>query len=155
MNTQAIQDRIEKAEAELAEARKLLEQQAAQPKPGLWKPGLGGKYYVLSMYGEPIIFCWKDDGYDHRTQDFGNTFPDEDTARKAAKLMARSNKIIRAALQVDPDAGEWGVGRTWAVIEDNSLKKWVPYAHTAYCAAYVHTKEQAQQMADILNATNP
>jgi hypothetical protein len=69
--------------------------------------------------------------------------------------MARANKIIAAALQVDPDAGEWSEDRMhcallrlgkWnsCIVKDNAISD--------TRLVHVHTAHQAQAMANILNA---
>jgi hypothetical protein len=69
--------------------------------------------------------------------------------------MSRANKIIAAALQVDPDAGCRSPSRMYCVAF-NFVSGWGGinscFHETSASNVFVHTREQAEAMADILNA---
>jgi len=151
MNKQAALERLTALESEAAALRKVIEQ---PENKGLWRPEAGEEYCVLdSAHGAKITN--NTSRYDKIVIETGNCFLSSDIAHKAAPLMSRANKIIAAALQADPDAGEWQRNRRHlALIVDG---KWVGGVVSAPHVSdtrlvHVHTSEQAQSMADILNA---
>lgn len=152
MNKQDAIKRIEAIEAEAAALRKLVQ----EPEVGrLWTPTKGADYWLLGCDGHVCRGKATDDLYDKRSIAFGNCFPTKGVAEKALPLLARAHKIIQAALQVDADAGAFKYGeRNWSVWCRREDGKWVPVpwgcAHSGL--PYVHTKEQAERMAAILNA---
>ena len=88
---------------------------------------------------------------------FFNVFPSSDSARKASKLMRRSNAIIRACLLVDPDfEPDWTNSgqEKWGIIyvHSNAMPGWAPfnvYVHQG-CPAYVSSKEKAGEAVKLL-----
>jgi hypothetical protein len=152
MNKQAALERLTALENEAAALRKVIEQ---PENKGLWRPEPDGKYYYVSADGLAGSAHRDRKDWYSKTINHGNCFPSSEAAQKAAPLMSRANKIIAAALQVDPDAGEWRRNRRHcALIVDD---KWVVCVVSAPHVSdtrlvHVHTSEQAQSMADILNA---
>lgn len=148
MNKQDALARLKSLENETAELRKIIE--APEPVKGLyrgefnhWWVGATGKIAPAGHAGED-------------TRATGNCFPSREAAEKAAPLMARSNKIIAAALQADPDAGGWAEDRYLSVWFNADLG-WDANSDQGpcmvdKCPAYVHTRAQAEEMAAILNA---
>lgn len=76
---------------------------------------------------------------------------------KAKQLSDRANKFIEAALQVDPDAGEMMDGRTQCPSWGEEEGKWLQdnygssFGTLFPLAACVHTEEQCEAMAKLLN----
>ena len=85
----------------------------------------------------------------------GNVFQSREAAAKASPLMARANKIIAAALQADPDAGAFVAReRTFTAYREDGMGAWKDAKTSGdigSVTACVHTKEQALEMARILN----
>ena len=151
MNKQAALERLTALENEAAALRKVIEQ---PENKGLWRPEAGVEYFLLDA-AHGVKTTNSTTCYDNLIVKTGNCFQSSSAAQKAAPLMSRANKIIAAALQVDPDAGEWRRNRRHcALILDD---KWVAGIVSTPNVSdtrlvHVHTSEQAQAMADILNA---
>jgi hypothetical protein len=150
MNKDKALERLTALESEAAELRKIIEQPEGER---LWRPEMGDIYFTVEDDGDTLecrlTSNSKGSTYSVRL-DHGNVFQCEEQAKKAAPLMARANKIIAAALQVDPDAGKWAEDRSWCVLKTN--KKWC-VSHSGFHQEiiHVHTEEQAVRMAEILN----
>jgi hypothetical protein len=119
---------------------------------GLWKPAKGGTYYYVPNLSEGIESTSRTARCDESVIARGNCFPSASAAEKASPLMARANKIIAAALQADPDAGEWSERRANTATQ-TTLGVWTAcsFGSTFHHGAYVHTPEQAEEMRRILN----
>jgi hypothetical protein len=158
MNKQAALERLTALENEAAALRKVIEQ---PENKGLWRPEAGSRYYYVSAEGEAESANNDEMDWDDGAINHGNCFPSREIAEKAAPLMARANKIIAAALQVDPDAGGWSKERCFSAMlqpSDNAedVLEWAPISisYTQYDTrlVFVCSMEKAQAMADILNA---
>lgn len=148
MNKKEAQKRITNLESELAALKAAM---AETEKLKLWSLEPEGIGFFVDYTGVVCTACKNLSSYKFNL--FGNSFQTEEQAEKASPLMARSNKIIKAALQVDPDAGEWRLDeREWGVYF-NSDGEWksVRFGQGVYPLVHVHTKEQANQFAEILN----
>jgi hypothetical protein len=152
MNKQAALERLTALESEAAALRKVIEQ---PENKGLWRPEPDGKYYYVAAEGlEGSAHRTRED-WNANTINHGNCFKSRELAQKASALMTRANKIIAAALQVDPDAGEWRRNRRHCalMLDDKWVGGVVSAPHVSDTRlVHVHTSEQAQAMADILNA---
>lgn len=153
MNKQDTLKEIETIRARLAVLENIV-QEVEKPQ-GLWRPSLRQQYWFIGIYGDTCPAYWVDDAPDNRRLEYGNCFAARGAAEKAAQLFTRAHKIIQAALQVDPDAGGHNAGeRNWTVYFNVDDMKWKPdrwgFAYTGL--PFVHTEEQAERMAAILNA---
>ena len=127
---------------------------APAPK-GLWQPKAGDNYWSLYCGG----YVSETKAYTRTTADdmttiasHGLVFPSPHIARKAATLLARSNKWIAAALQADEDAGEWTEDRNWTVWSASGVLKTMAPSFPYGRDIYVHTKAQAEEYRRILIA---
>ena len=147
MNKQDAMQEIETIRARLTVLERIVHE---EEKPlGLWRPQLrGSDIFILCSAGSSLQLS---PAHIRGQFQFGTIFKTDAEAKKAAPLFARAHKIIQAALQADPDAGEWAEGRIWSIVHER--EKWQSY-FTAYVSdvVYVHTKAQAEHMAAILNA---
>lgn len=153
MNKQDAMKRIEAIEAEAAALRKMV--QEGDKPAGLWKPSERQAYWCVDAEGDAEWSEWDGDSLDCGRLANGNVFTTREAAEKAAPLFARAHKIIQAALMADPDAGEFRKDfRIWSVLFSTGKGKWVRFDsyYTDCSAAYVHTQQQAEHMAEILNA---
>ena len=149
MNKQSALERLTALENEAAALRKVIEQ---PENKGLWKPEISSRYWTVEANGAVDSYVNVNDRRYQAIASRANCFPSRELAEKASPLMARANKVIAAALQVDPDAGtghEYTVGKKegseWQAFRLGYL--------TRDCRiACVHNIEQAHAMADILNA---
>jgi len=157
MNKQDALARLDAIEKEQAELRRIIE---APEVVGLWKPDPGGqRFALLHDDGHVADTYYHDSPMDNDRIAFGNCFQTQDAAEKAAPLMARANKIIAAALQADPDAGVWAKNvRCFTATISTRKIGWGVDSYSgdtssqSGMAAFVHTSEQAEHMAAILNA---
>jgi len=154
MNKQEALARLAQVETETAALRKIIE--APEVLPGLWRPEKGSTCWNVSQQGRPIGDTNHSLGFIAERVEFGNCFPSREIAEKAAPLMARANKIIAAALQVDPEASNlpsYGKLR-WGVYFNTSSKRWEIVSNDSYdqCVVYVSTLAFGAEMARILNA---
>jgi hypothetical protein len=158
MNKQAALERLTALENEAAALRKVIEQ---PERNGLWRPEAATRYYYVAPNGKIESTINENTFWDAEALNHGNCFQSRELAEKASTLMARANKIIAAALQADPDAGGWNEDRQCAAMLQPSEKvegelEWVPIsiAFSQYDTriVFVHSMNQAQAMADILNA---
>ena len=120
-----------------------------------WKPEMGAYYYYINTdEGMGVDWhIWDNDSVDAASTTFGNCYPSEELAEKAAKLMKRSNNIIRACLLVDPEfEPDWSdrnqvkyyVSRGGEEFEIN--RRWT--SNTA--PAYVSSEEKAKEVIKLL-----
>jgi hypothetical protein len=142
------QERIKELEQELAQLKEKLEKENR-----LWEPEEGEKsYYVWSDGTVSVSSIYELE----ERKDFYNFFPTKEQALKASGYMCRSNMIIKACLQVDPDFSpdwedQWQIKH--GVYYNHSLYKWGTDTHALEQAypCYVSTIEKAQQVCDLLN----
>jgi hypothetical protein len=150
MNKEAALQRLTALESEAAELRRIIE--APEKLPRLWRPARQDRVWLLNGDGSPQRLNSAE--YSMGYVEHGRAFPSREIAEKAAPLMARANKIISAALQADPGAGEWIIGersRTASLRDGGSWEENNFFTASA-CPVFVHTKQQAEEMARILNA---
>lgn len=152
MNKQDALKEIKTIRARLKELENILQKPEMEM---LWRPMISAKYWSVGHQGDAFPGTFADDSIDCARLAYGNLFPTEEAAKKASPLFARAHKIIQAALQVDPDAGLTTDERRWTAPYDGFLKQWVAdtfLSNNHVAVVYVHTKEQAERMAAILNA---
>jgi len=135
--------------------RELMAVLDAPEQKGLWQPKAGDNYWSLYCGG----FVSETKAYTRTTADdmttiaaHGLVFPSPHIARKAAPLLAIQNKWIAAAFQADPTAGEWAEGRRWLVWSERGTLRISLSVWDVASPAYVHTREQADEMKRILIA---
>ena len=123
-----------------------------EKKAGLWRPRDGESYWFVPA--DLSVVPTQNTGHksEYNLLAAGNCYQTKGQAEKAASLMRRASIFISAALNADPDAGEWAEDRPWSVI--NSLGNLEVYKHSLCIdqPAWVHTKEQATHMLEILEA---
>ncbi len=145
------------------EGEKLVLTPVQEKQEGLWSPAPDADYWNVrsfrTAYDSPAGIPEKVSRV-NSVQDctdssiaFGNCFPTKQIAEKASDLMRRANIFISAALQADPDAGEWSENRRYVVRCDGVMRAdcWGS-SITSPFPAHVHTKEQAEEMVRILTA---
>ena len=148
MNKQDALTKLAALEAETRALRAIIEAPDKPAVPTRWKPEGNENFWSVTSFGEVQIYCNSPD----RVK-FGNCFKTEQHAAIAAKAVSVTLKVCAAAFAADPDAGEYVKGtREYSVYA--CKKRWLPdrFYTTTSNAAYVHTQEQAKQMAAILNA---
>jgi hypothetical protein len=158
MNKKEALNRLSALETEAKALREIIE--APEKAEGLWRPDLYGGYYGIDRWGdcERCVYEYTEEKgekhLDNKQVHFGNCFPSREIAEKAAPLMARANKIIAAALQVDPEAGPFVEGsRCWSIDpQPDGTFRANDFVFDWALPAFVHTEEQGKEMARILNA---
>lgn len=138
MNKQDAIVKVAAMETELAALRKIIEE--PEQLSGLYRFGPKGQGFYTGCAGDvlgssSLSFC-------PQLERFGNCFPSREIAEKASALMARSNKIISAALQASGGDVDCFVADRF-----HSL-------NPATCALVfnLRTREQSEEMARILKA---
>ena len=157
MNTELLLS-IEETKRHLQRLKKKLEEaEKAEKVEGLWKPEAGRNYYFVDVAGDTEFYRWEGDMYDNALATNHNVFPKPCVARKAGKLMRRSNLVISACLQVDPDfEPDWDNRdqTKWFPRYDHNVEAW--YITTCYRVqadvVCVSSREKGQEALAILNA---
>jgi hypothetical protein len=141
------QERIKELEQELAQLKEKLEEENR-----LWVPKDGQTFYYVWAHGDVATLI----GQENKRKDFYNFFPTKEQALKASGYMRRSNLIIKACLQVDPDFEPDWEDRNQAKYSfyfNHVSDEW--YIHISeleqFLPCYVSTIEKAQQVCDLLN----
>ena len=57
--------------------------------PKKWKPENGEKYWYIDEYGYVYESNWRNDIVDSKRHNFGNVFPDEETAKKYREIIKK------------------------------------------------------------------
>lgn len=123
-----------------------------EEKKGLWKPEIGQEYWSLWGNGHADREIWRNEPFFHGYHKRGSVFPTQEISGKASALQARANKFIAAALQADPEAGEFTDDRRWSVVSNSDGLRAELFFYLHGFPAYVHTREQAEEMKAILEA---
>lgn len=154
MNKEQALNKLAALEAETKALRAIIEAPDKPAPPTRWKPEGDEDFLSISSLGKLRRFCNSPDRVE-----FGNCFQTVDHAEIASKAVSVTLKICAAAFTVDPDAGvQLYAVRSWSVAKrDFTISgkgQWVAgqYDATTSHPCYVHTFEQAIQMAAILNA---
>ncbi len=148
MNKQDALTKIAALEAETKALRAIIEAPEAPAVPTRWKPEEGHFFWFVDTngaIGKSTIPSYVN---------HGNCFQTREHAEIAAKAVSQTLKICAASFTVDPDAGEFiKRERKWSVFRgEDGCFGWNGYAYDVGHRIYVHTGEQAKQMAAILNA---
>lgn len=152
MNKQDALKEIKTIRARLEELEQIVQEPEVEK---LWTPTKRERYWFCGNDGVVYFGTCADDYVDRARIASAICFPTKETAEKAFLLFTRAHKIIQAALQVDPDAGLATDERRWTATYDGFLKQWVKntfLSNNHVAVVYVHTQEQAERMAAILNA---
>jgi hypothetical protein len=153
MNKQDALTKLTALEAETKALRAIIEAPDVPAVPTRWKPQDGEDYFQVSAFIglvlSPSLTLLSQDEYD-----YGNCFKTHEHAEIAANAVSQTLKVCAAAFTVDPDAGEFiKRKRKWTVFRgEDGCFDWNNYAYGVGHRIYVHTGEQAKQMAAILNA---
>ena len=145
MNIQDLEQKYKEMGAEIA----LLKQ---QPE-GVWEPKRGDYYFMVDFVGDirPI-----NPNHTEATKHH-NVYKTRQIARKASVLQRRSNLIIQACLNFDPDfVPDWSDEdqAKYGFFFTSRLGLWV-YSATQYAddsPAYVSTREIASKVVAYLNS---
>jgi hypothetical protein len=150
MNKQEALNKLAALEAETKALRAIIEAPDKPAPPTRWRPEKDHHYqYVVCRDGTIDLIKNGAKEYAH-----GNCFQTRDQAEIAAKAVSVTLKLCAAAFTVDPDAGEFtGTVRRYSVYRtsDGSFGS-SGYPDGMGKQIYVHTFEQAKEMAAILNA---
>ena len=133
---------IEETERHLADLKRQLKEDHEGTR--LWKPG------------EVAGFPWGGSNLDSRLYGNHNVYPSYDVAKKASALIRRSNLVISACLQIDPDfEPDWGnqdQGK-WSARYRHDIKAWALLGSYEFQigAAYVSSKGKGIELIEMLN----
>jgi hypothetical protein len=126
--------------------------------PKRWKPGLEQTYYRIITDNN----CYPTSDFLYVATDIeqayssGNMFKNLTDADYAASIVSNTLKVIASAFRVDPYAGHFRLfERRWSVykaIASHNGWKAIKYSSVLSAPVYVHTKEQAEMLADMLNS---
>ena len=153
MNIQDLETKYKELGAEIERLKQ-------QPE-GVWEPEVGGDYWYVYSSGELVYE--KDFSYaaDQERKGNHNVYKTEALAEKASVLMRRSNLVIQACLNFDPDFDpdfepDWSekYPSKFGVIYYHALGEWC-YRYTWSVddsAAYVSTREIADKVVAYLNS---
>ena len=147
-NKTELLERLAAKEKKIHRLRDLIE---APEHDGLWRPEVGEKYFYVSASGkwEHAPNVSKYIGGTHIYH--GNCYQTEKSAEAASPFVSTTLKVCAAALQADPDAGPWSADRGKMLCKIyNTWRSYEANAKTADIC--MHTYEQADKAADILNA---
>jgi hypothetical protein len=144
MNKQDALKKLDQLEAEAKALRAIIEAPEVRSR---WRPEGDEFFWAINAYGKSTQACMSP-----TREAFGNCFRTREHAETASKAVSRTLKVVACALEVDPDAGEFTGNRCWTAFRFKG--GWDAVYRHSYCSepAYVHTKEQAEQLAAMLNA---
>jgi hypothetical protein len=142
------QDALKRLDQLEAEARKLRAIIDPPPLPTRWKAENGENFWHVTSTGETKLIRYSPDNVAH-----GNCFKDYVHAGAAAEAVRWTLMIVACAFEVDPDAGEREPGeRQWTVAKHDDWWYEIESVLVENDPIYVHTKEQAAQLAAMLDA---
>lgn len=137
--------------AQVEEMEKIID---APEKEMLWRPRDNEDGIFISMKNGKLFPIMLSVPYPDDI-DMGGIFRTISEAEKAVPLVRLCLMQIRACLQADPEAGGWiGNSREWSVSYSNMESGWIPssWQNLTLGACFVHTEQQAERAAAILNA---
>lgn len=108
-------------------------EKANKPKPTVWKPINGDRYFSINSVGVLIDVRWEDDNFDLKRFNLGNCFKTEDEAEFAAerlKVIAELKRFAEEHNPADFDRNEYGVDK-WYLYYDQ-LNECVIVAYNKY-----------------------
>jgi hypothetical protein len=151
MNKEQALTKLAALEAETKALRAIIE---APEVPVRWRPKGDEDFWAINTFGESARVCMSP-----TREAYGNCFQTKEQAEIASKAVSVTLKVCAAAFAVDPDAGvQILTKRHWSVTKRNlrgtGQHEWIAgqYDITSNHPCYVHTIDQAKQMADMLNA---
>jgi hypothetical protein len=149
MNKQDALTKLTALEAETKALRAIIEA-PDKAVPVRWSPQDGREYFQMDFCGN--VRSYRHAGPTQKEYEHGNCFKTHEHAEIAAKAVSQTLKICAASFAVDPDAGEFiEDDRRWAVLKTFGGLAGIAYSTDVH-PIYVHTREQAEQMAAMLNA---
>ena len=152
MNKQDALNKLAALEAETKALRAIIEAPEVPALPVRWRPARPDNYYQVAGSGHVTQY---DDRLPINDKEYahGNCFKTSEHAEIAAKAVSQTLKVCAAAFAVDPDAGTFvKQERHRTAVRVNNKWEELTMGMTASHAIYVHTIEQARQMAAILSA---
>jgi hypothetical protein len=152
MNKEQALNKLAALEAETKALRAIIEAPDKPAVPVRWKPEGDEFFWAINAFGESARVCMSP-----TREAYGNCFQTREHGEIAAKAVSQTLKVCAAAFAVDPDAGNFGSALRWTVVKRETIPteyRWKPTSHefAPGVVVFVHTFEQAEQMAAILNA---
>jgi len=119
-------------------------------------PSCGDQYWYVDGRDELVsTYFWDGDQIDQGLKASQNIYRTREAAEKAAVMVRRSNAVIRACLEVDPDfEPEWTNidQEKFSVYYSHIYGKWTETpAVINYEPAHVSSKAKAEEVARLLN----
>lgn len=154
MNKQEAIKQAEVLQAELAKLQAII----AEPEhKGLWVPPRTADYWSIIFPDARKAGLDQCANYDDRSMEpehkEGRVFKTREAAETALPLIIKQMKYINAALQADPDAGEYaGHDRNWAAYKDMSGWRHGRFFETCSYPIYVRSQEACERWIEILKA---
>jgi hypothetical protein len=156
MNKQDALTKLAALEAETRALRAIIEAPDKPTVPTRWKPQDSGIAWF--QVGRNGVVCGYKDIAPTSTSEYiyGNCYRTKAHAEIASEAVSITLKVCACAFEVDPHAG--GAGqldqdqRQWTVLKDGEKWEAVRSVLRYVGLIYVHTKEQADQLAAMLNA---
>ena len=148
MNIQDLENKYKELGAEIERLK--------QQPTGVWEPKIYDKFYTIDNSGQPFLTNLYEE--EAKAKAHHNIYKTKALANKASVLQRRSNLIIQACLNFDPDfVPDWS--------NDSGFKKYgFHYSHTMQAwhysttflnddsVAYVSTSEIAYKVMEYLNS---
>lgn len=153
MNKDQALTKLAALEAETKALRAIIEAPDTPAPPVRWRPeGTDEAYFIVLARGD--VTGYRNSPLSDMEYDHGNCFKTQAQAKIAAKAVSATLKICAAAFAVDPYAGSYipTVRRYSVYLLTDGTFGFSGYPDDMGKQIYVHTKEQAEQMAAILNA---
>tara|TARA_R110000787_G_scaffold579_3_gene2074 strand:- start:2611 stop:3075 length:465 start_codon:yes stop_codon:yes gene_type:complete len=148
---------VEDLELKYKELGAEIERLKAQPTyVGVWKPEIRGVYWGVRSDGTCFDTSRCTD-FDESVIAQHNVYKTKELSKKASVLQRRSNLVIQACLNVDPDfEPDWSDQRSfkYGFYYDHDDLRWErqPFNFYNFGPAYVSTAEKADQVLEYLNS---
>ena len=153
MNLQDLESKYKELGAEIERLR-------AKPT-GVWEPEVGEDYWAVDHASTVVQWTrGRNSGSNYAFLSFKarhNIYKTKELAEKAGVLQCRSNLVIQACLNVDPDfEPDWSDHNQvkYGFVYDHSHARWE--AEATYCSAtfgaYVSTNKKYKQVLEYLNS---
>jgi hypothetical protein len=131
---------------------------ATEPKPNYerWTPNGGQSYRYIDSLGDVFAFVWAknspEGSVDRRHRDYGNCFPDEATAKRAARWV-RANFRLRELARTIREGAEVEDRRWYVRLEKGVVAAdWCRNDWSMSGAAHFATRESARRAIEIMTA---
>jgi len=147
---------IQELEAKYKELGAEIQRLKRQPQ-GVWEPKIFDKYYTNNSSGQTI----QTNFYDEEEKAHHNIYKTEALAEKASVLQRRSNLVIQACLNFDPDfvpdfVPDWcdEYQLKHGFYYSHELDRWIPMADMMheFSSAYVSSRDIAEKVVEYLNS---